>query len=84
MNLNLYKELRENNVYCGIEEVVKQYQELFAALRDEDQETLIRNFDGIYLKVQYIYNEYMKSADKLCAIDSKLDEGENIIEYREL
>lgn len=26
----------------------------------------------------------MKSADKLCAIDSNLDEGENIIEYREL
>lgn len=84
MNLNLYKELRKDNVYYRLERLAEQYDQLLAVLKDENQENLIRNVDEIYLMVQYIHNDYMKSADKLCAINSKLDEGENAIEYRDL
>ena len=84
MNLNLYKELRKDNVYYRLERLAEQYDQLLALLKDGNQENLSRNVDEIYLMVQYIHNDYMKSADKLCEIDLKLDKDENVIEYREL
>ncbi len=82
--MNLYKELRENNVCYRLERLTEQYDQLFAVLKDGNQENLTRNVDEIYLMVQYIHNDYTKSVNELCAINSKLDEGANAIEYREL
>ena len=78
------EEQQNHNVCYRLERLTEQYDQLFAVLKDGNQENLTRNVDEIYLMVQYIHNDYTKSVNELCAINSKLDEGANAIEYREL
>lgn len=82
--MNLYKELRKNNVHYRLTRLAEQYNELQALVGKGNEKSLIINLDKIYLIVQYIYIDYMESADKLYALDLKLNAGKNVIECREL
>ena len=53
--MNLYKELRKNNVHYRLTRLAEQYNELQALVGKGNEKSLIINLDKIYLIVQYIY-----------------------------
>lgn len=76
--------VEKNNVHYRLTRLAEQYNELQALVGKGNEKSLIINLDKIYLIVQYIYIDYMESADKLYALDLKLNAGKNVIECREL